>query len=297
MSSIQQKPFVPPFFTKYGQFSKDTLNKKFEYKHKLSTIASHRNGLRLESGAILQDGGSVVGYVKSRFPQTDYGTLTAELYSDAASESNATFVARGLPTGVALSATVSSRDKDKAFKGPVDSVEATYRAEYVAASVKGKSDLSTHKVDASLSVGTMGISVGGMVSVDASNGADVTEVNAGVEYEQDDYIASIYTEANQSRVTAAYFQRLTPSHVLAATFSQDVQTRSDRRLSVGNEYRIDTNTTVKSRVEIPTGDVSTHVEHRLSNPLMLLGISSSFNLKSQKIAADKVGVSFSFGEF
>ena len=297
MSSIQQKPYIPPFFTKYGQLSRDTLNKKFEYKHKLTTIATHRNGLRLESGAVLQDSGSVLGYVKSRFPPTDYGTVTAELYTDPASESNVSFVARGLPTGVALSGVISSKDKDKAFKGPVDSVEATYRAEYLAASVKAKTDLSTHKVDASLSLGAAGISVGGVVSLDASSGADVTEVNAGGEYEQDDYICSLYTEQNAARLTAAYFQRLTPSHVLAATYSQDIATQSDRRLTVGNEYRIDADTTVKTRVEIPSGDVSSHVEHRLSNPGMLLGISSAFNLKSQRIAADKVGVSFTFGEF
>jgi hypothetical protein len=297
MSTIQQKPFVPPFFTKYGQFTKDALNKKFEYKHKVTTIASHRNGLRLESGAILQDSGSALGFVKTRFPSFDYGTVSAEVYTDASEVSKVDFVAKGLPIGMTLAATASSKDKDKSFHGPVETVEATYRREYVAASVKGKSDMSTHKVDASLSLGTAGVSVGGLVSVDASNGADVTEANVGVEYEQDDYLASMYTERNLTYVTAAYFQRLTPSHVLAATFSYNLHTRQDRKLTVGNEYRLDADTNIKTRVEIPTGDVSTYVEHRLANPRVLLGVASQFNLKSQKIAMDKVGISATLGEF
>ena len=297
MASVQQKPFTPPFFTKYGQFTKDALNKKYEWKHKLSTVATHRNGLRLESGATVADGAAALGFVKTRFPSFDYGTVSAELYTDAASESKVEFVAKGLPVGATLSAAVSSKDKDKAFKGPVDTVEATYRREYIAASVKGKTDLTTHKVDASLSLGTAGVSAGGLVSVDATNGADVTEANVGVEYEQDDYIASVYTEKNLSYLTAAYFQRLTPSHLLAATFSYNVHTRGDRKLSVGNEYRISADTTLKSKVEIPTGDVSTHVEHRLANPRVLVGVSSAFNLKSQKAALDKVGVSATLGEF
>ena len=275
----------------------DALTKKFEYKHKLATIASHRNGLRIESGAIIQDGTAAVGYVKSRFPSFDYGTVTAEVYTDAGQESKVDFVAKGLPVGMALQATLSSKDKDKSFKGPVDTMDLTYRAEYVAASVKGKTDLSTHKVDASLSLGYQGVSVGGLVSLDATSGADVTEMNVGAEWQQDDYLASMYTEKNLTYLTAAYFQRLTPAHVLAATFSYNIHTRAERKLCVGNEYRVDADTTVKSRVDIPTGDVSTHVEHRLANPRLLLGVSSLFNLKSQKMAMDKMGVSVTLGEF
>ena len=278
--------------------SSDALNKKFEYKHKLATVATHRSGLRVESGAILQDGGAALGYVKSRFPSFEYGTVTAEVYTDAGSESRVEFVAKGLPVGLTLTGAVASKDKDKAFKGPVDTVDVSYRTEYVAATVKGKTDLQTHKVDASLSLGTMGVSVGGLVSVDASNGADVTEMNAGVEYEQDDYVASMWTERNLSYLTAGYFQRLTPGHVLAATFGCNPITKGERKLTVGNEYRVDADTTLKTRMDIPTGDVSTHVEHRLANPRLLLGVSSQFNLlRSQKLAMDKVGVNITLGEF
>ena len=133
--------------------------------------------------------------------------------------------------------------------------------------------------------------------MDASNGADVTETNVGLEYEQDDYIASMYTEKNLSTMTAAYFQRLTPSHVLAAQFSYNLKTRQDRKLVVGSEYRIDADTTLKVKAELPAGDVSTHVEHRLANPRVLLGVASGFNLKSQKLAADRVGINLTVGEF
>ena len=335
MSKVQQKPFYPPFFTKYGQFTKgnstrpvrepfalrpqsaacshplmpspssfrllsalaDTLTKKFEYKHKLSTIATSRNGLRIESGAIVQDSGSAVGYVKTRFPSIQYGTLTTELYTDASSESKADFAFRQLPAGLTLVTTASGKDKDKSFAGPVGGLEATYRQEYVATALKAKSDGAVHKVEAHASVGMSGISVGGVVAVDASNGADVTETNVGLEYEQDDYIASMYTEKNLSTATAAYFQRLTPSHVLAAQFSYNIKTRADRKLTVGSEYRIDADTTMKVKAELPSGDVHTHVEHRLANPRVLVGVASAFNLKAQTLSANKVGLNLTVGEF
>ena len=53
-------------------------------------------------------------------------------------------------------------------------------------------------------------------------------------YEQDDYIASMYTEKNLSTLTAAYFQRLTPAHVLAATFSYNLKTTSRPQARSGN---------------------------------------------------------------
>ena len=275
----------------------DTLTKKFEYKHKLTTIATNRNGLRIESGAILQDSGSAVGYVKTRFPSIPYGTLITELYTDASNESKAEFSFRNLPAGLTLTTTAAGKDKDKAFAGPVGALEATYRQENVATALKAKSDGSVHKVEANVSAGWAGISIGGVVALDASNGADVTETNVGLEYEQDDYIASMYTEKNLSTATAAYFQRLTPSHVLAAQFSYNIQTRADRKLVVGSEYRIDADTTMKVKAELPSGDVHTHVEHRLANPRILLGVASAFNIKSQKLAADKIGLNLTVGEF
>ena len=51
---------------------------------------------------------------------------------------------------------------------------------------------------------------------------------------------------------------------------------------MGTEYRIDADTTLKVKTELPSGDVSTHVEHRLANPRVLLGVATAFNLKSQE---------------
>ena len=91
------------------------------------------------------------------------------------------FAFRNLPAGLTLTTSVAGNGKDKSFAGPVGGLEATYRQEYVATALKAKSDGSVHKVEAHASVGMQGISVGGVVSLDASNGADITESNVGVE--------------------------------------------------------------------------------------------------------------------
>jgi len=301
-SSSSAKPFAPPQFNRFGKLTKDLFKKKYDFEHSIKTISrSSSSKLTLESGSILQDSGTLRGYVKANYPSFEYGAIDAELYTDAAAESKVTLTAYKLPVGAALATTVSSKDKDRSFKGPVGSVEAQYRQEYVAAYVNAKSDLDVHKVDASVSVGYNGVSIGGLATVDVSNGAEVHELNYGVEWEQPDYVCSIYTEKNGLKGVVSYFQRLAAGHVLGASFATDrsgsgsTLLTAPRSLTVGNEYRLNPDTVLKTKVEVPTGNVSTHVEHRLVNPRVLIGIAAASSIKTQKVSS--VGVSLAFGDF
>lgn len=295
MSNIQKKPFVPPQFTSFGKLPKDLFKKKFEFEHTLKVQSANRSGLKLESGAILGNAGELKGYVKSTFPRFSFGSVSAELYTDASSDSKVTLALSGLPKGLTISPSVSAKDKN--FGAAMAGVDVNYSQEYFATSVTAKSDLEKHLVDASVSLGERGISVGGNVALDVSSGADVKQMNCGIDYQQDDYTASIFTENNLSTVTAAYFQRLNVDHVLGAQFKYALNGGQARSMTIGSEYRVNANTTVKTKVDVPSGDVAAHVEHRLANPSVLVGVATAFNLRSQKIAADKIGLNFALGDF
>jgi hypothetical protein len=294
MSNIQKKPFVPPQFTSFGKLPKDLFKKKFEFEHTLKVQSANRSGLKLESGAILANSGELKGYVKSTFPRFSFGSVSAELYTDASSDSKVTLALTGLPKGLTISPSISA--KDKSFGAAMAGVDVNYSQEYFATSVTAKSDLEKHLVDASISLGEGGVSVGGNIALDVSSGADIKSMNYGVDYQQDDYTASIYTENNMQSVTAAYFQRLNVDHVLGAQFKYAVGGGA-RAMTIGSEYRVNPNTTVKTKIDVPSGDVAAHVEHRLANPSILVGVATAFNVRSQKIAADKIGLNFALGDF
>jgi len=299
------KPFYPLPYSSLGKQTRDLFKKKYDFDHGLRTIShSSSSKLTLESGSVLSDSANLRGYIKASYPSFQYGGLEAELHTDSTKESFAKFNFLNLPRGVALNTKISSKDSDKSFKGPVEQAQFEYRQEYIAVNATAKTDSEVHKAEASVTVGYEGISVGGIATVDLSGGADVTEANLALEWEQPDYTFTFYTENNGLKGNVSYFQRLSPNHVLGATLITDRSsspnvsiTAAPRSFTVGNEYKVAADTVIKTKIEIPTGIVSNHIEHRLINPRMLLGIASSWNIKSQKLAAEKVGVNLTFGDF
>jgi len=64
---------------------------------------------------------------------------------------------------------------------------------------------------------------------------------------------------------------------------------------VGTDYKLDVDTGVRTKLELPTGVFAIAVEHRLQNPQALIGVAADFKLKEQK--SEKFGVSLTFGDF
>jgi len=289
------KKHVPTPFNRLASYPKDLFKKNFEFQHSLKTVTHNRSGLSLTSGATLQDNGEVRGFVKTTLPRFSFGTVSAELNTDATQDSKVSIDFVGLPAGLTITPTISS--KDKSFQRPLGGLEIGYKHEYISTSVAAKSDLENHTVDATLSVGDAGYTAGASVALDINNGADVKEYNFGFEYEQDDYTATFCTENNHSTVTASYFQRLTPLHKLGAQFKYSVNTPGARSLTVGSEYRVSAVTTLKTKVDVPSGDIATYVEHQLANPPILVGLATSFNIRSKSVSADKVGINVTLGDY
>jgi len=196
-----------------------------------------------------------------------------------------------------LNLLTSSKDKDRAFKRQVAGLEAEYSQEYFSSTLTTKSDGDVHKAEASAALGYNGIAVGGIASADLTRGAVLQETNFGAEYLQDDFAVSMWTEKNSSFVTAGYLQKVNRNHVLGATFKYELGGAHARSMQLGSEYRLDANTIVKGKIDLPTGDLGANVEHRLADPQATLSLSAQFNAKANRFNPDKLGIGITLGDF
>jgi len=167
--------------------------------------------------------------------------------------------------------------------------------------------LDVHKVDAAAVIGTDGLSFGGQVVVTAkksdgpASSAQLAghelkfETNFGAEYTQSDFTSSLWTDKSGRYVSLGYFQKLSHAHQLGATFKYDTHGKDPRQLVAGTDYRIDPSTAIRTKIDLPSGIVSTAVEYKLSNPKVLLAVA--FDVNAPKKTADRFGVGLTFGDF
>jgi hypothetical protein len=177
-----------------------------------------------------------------------------------------------------------------------------------SAALTARTDLDVHKVDASAAIGADGISLGAQVVINAKkiDGASANstnfaghelkfESNFGAEYSQSDFDSSLWTDKSGRFVSAGYFQKLSSAHQLGATFKYDTQGKDPRQLVAGSDYRIDSDTIIRSKIDLPSGVVSTALEHRLNNPKLLLSVAAEFN--APRKTAERFGVGLTVGDF
>jgi len=148
------------------------------------------------------------------------------------------------------------------------------------------------------------LSVGGKVVVDVASKQPPTDINFGAQLHGCDYTASAYTEKKRSVLNVAYYQRLgipLRPHNFGAILSLGLK-KDTRSLTFGTDYWVDADTTVRASAKVESGSdttvIQTHVEHRLANPNVLLGVSAEFNCSaSNPCGPGKLGVGLTFGEF
>jgi len=283
-------------FGKFGKNVKDLFKKKYDFDHQLKVIHKTNAGETLESGAVVSDSAALKGYLKAKYAAPSWGETEGELWTTPENESKATVKLTKLVNGLNVTFGATTKDKDETLKdAPVGSVDAEYGQANVAAQVVLKSNLGKHKVDASVTIGADGLSAGGQITLDASSGVHVAESNVGVEYTQADVTGSLFTEKNRSVLNLALYQKPTLNQIIGAQFKYNLEKKS-RALTLGGEHRIDVDTSVRGKVDLPTGDVAAVVEHRLNNPALLLQIAAQFATKPV-LVSQKLGITVSFGDF
>jgi len=275
--------YIPTPFTKFGKTCKDLLKKNYNFEHTIKTInRSSRKGVSIESGAQFVEQGPVRGFVKAKYSNFGLnsffkgGEAELELNTDQTQESKANVKFNNIAKGFSLNFLTTTKSSDKAFRRPVGGVEAEYSQEYISLTGTAKSDLDIHKVDGSIALGYDNVSVGASAVVDVTRGSDIVEHNIGAEYSVGEFIASVYTEKNQSELIAAYSQRINRDQLIGAQLKYQLTGRQERSLAVGTEYRVDLDTTIRAKVDLPSGDIAAQIDHKLTNPRLSLGVAAQF---------------------
>jgi len=307
-SVVFVKVYSPPLFGKFGTDAKDLFKKKFEFDPiTFKTIRKAANGLSVESGAVsvaadAKKAGYLQGYSKFTVARAAWGSAELELHTDAAQTTKASAKFATLYPGFIVDVALASKDKADFFKGAaqVGSGEATYSQKNLQGKLTAKSDFAAkHKADASLTVGHEAWSAGASASFDSDHGHDVQDVQFGGEYTQDDVTLSVYSSTDKAArfVNASYFQRVNRDLAAAGLFKVDTASNNST-LTLGTDYRVDVDTGVKTKLELPKGTLQVAVEHRLASPQALVGAAAEFDVSNpQQPVAGRFGFAFTFGDF
>lgn len=296
---------VPPLFANFGKNTNELLKKKFEFDPiSFKAIRKAANGLTIESGGVSfgesdaskKSVSKVRGYTKFSVSRpAQFGSAEVELHTDAAQTSKASAKFTKLYPGVLVNIALSSKDKADFFKKSayVASAEASYSKPNFAAQLAVKSDFSKSKADLSVSVGYEQWSAGGLVSVDTDHSLSdaLQEVQAAAEYTQDDLSVSLFSSLDKSTrfINASFFQRVNRDLVAGGLFKFDPSTRA-ATVTVGSDYRVDADTLVRSKLEVPKGNLQLAVEHRLSSPQALVGLATEWDVSNPQQPRDRKSV-------
>lgn len=295
-----------PLLSNFGKNVNDLFKKKFEFDPvQFKTIRKAKGGVTVESGAVNVGGDKpyLRGYTKLALARPSFGSADVELHTDADQVSKLSSKFTKLYPGLALTLALSSKDKAAFFKGAnyVASAEATYNQANLQAQATLKTDAATKsKVDASASVGYENWSVGVSASVDSEHAlTDLQELQFGAEYSQEDLTLSAYTSTDKAArvINGSLFQRVNRDLAAAALVKYNSDSGA-KTLTVGSDFRVDVDTGVKAKLELPKGNLQLAVEHRLQSPQLLLGLATEFDVsRPQAPVAAKFGLSLTFGDF
>jgi len=286
--------FTPPQYAKLGKKVKDLLGKTFEIKNELKTINKSANGVKLESSF----GGdtAVTGCAKGTYTKGKCCEVEGEFKT--AGEVNAKVTAKSLAPGLEVSLTGKS-------KKTLVTAAAKYAQPFYAIAADIAHTISSQKtlLNGSAMIGFDGLSVGLSGQIDALSDDKLTDYNCGAEYSQDDLTVSLFTQKQGSVITASYWQKISGDCSLGASLKMDPDVANEMKegqhiLTVGAKYKLDSATDIAVKGDT-SGVVCANIEHVLSNPSLKLGIGASFDsTKSENVlAADKFGISCTFGDF
>lgn len=269
----------------------DLFKKKFEYDSKVSTRNIVNPELTLESSANLSEKGNFGGNVKITYKNKDFGEVESEVNT------------AGLMTG-SVKATKFADNLTVTFSGterPSGKVLAEYQQEYFSVSGQVEHSTETTKVEGTAVVGFDGFSVGGQVRYDTAT-SDLEDYNAGAEYTEDDFTATLVTTDRADKLVASYFYKIKNRTVglktsVGGRFEYDLTKQANNRvLAVGVEHDIDSASNFKAKVD-SNGTIAGVVEHRLSNPSVKLAFAAQWSGKNKTTTPERLGVGLHFGDY
>jgi hypothetical protein len=301
--------FQPPLFGDFGKKAKDLFKKKYEFDNQLVVINKTADGHSVESKIIAANDAPLRGHFKSTCNVKTWGQMNgvceSEFHTVADKESKVSYkfteFMKNLSVKLSL---VGVRPEVKGetpdFPEGWGAAEATWSQDYFSGSAGVRSNGQKTLLDFVGAIGYENFSVGGKAVADLASKAAPNDVNFGVEYlsRNNDYVVSAYTEKKRSTLVVSYLQNITKKHSIGASLSYGL-TKPGRTLTVGTDYPVDIDTTLRAFAKIDSNKdnatVSVAAEHRLSNALV--GVAAEFNVAPSATTAGKLGVSVTLGDF
>jgi len=291
--------YVPPFFSKFGKTCSDLLSQKWDgkkddFKHSL-TIKSQNNNVTVTSTATVDDPAfsSLSGKSKVEYKDKAWGDASVEV--STAGKIKATTKLNKLQKGLV----VNAEGESTLTAYPKGRLATEYSRENFAATCEYAQ--AKNSVTASASVGVEGLSAGAVAVADInklSSGASpaaAISVDAGAQYEDGNLIGTAVFE-KQSDVVLSLYHRVSSDLQLGTRFV--LTPNVSHSFAVAGQYKFSPETLGKAKVEIVDAKagsknytLSTFVEHKLSNPNVIVALSNQFGP-----GVSKYGVSFSFGD-
>jgi len=299
-------------FGKFGQDAKDLFKKKYDFTHTSKFVAKTSTGGSIETSIVRDADSALRGLFKATVPVTGLGSfngnLETEIHTVADKESKATYKIKGISQGVNVNlgahlfdCKCDSKDFDHGWlAAEVEAIRGRF-----SGSIGTRSNGEKTLVDLTAVLGASNkLSLGAKATIDVASKEPPTDINIGAQVTGCDYTAAAYTEKKRSVVNVSYFQNLGIKyrpHNFGAILSLGLK-KPVRSLTFGTDYWVDADTTVRASAKVSSDSdatiLQTHVEHRLANPNVLLGVSAEFNCApSNPCGPAKVGVSLTFGEF
>lgn len=293
--------FVPPYFNDFGKSYSDLSSKKFKFCNTATFTNKASNGLTLETTGVL--GANSVS-AKAKVTQKDPSFGETELNLCTKSGAFTTKAkAKKLVDGATFTVTGGYQPpkQNSSNTGFFAQAAANYSQDFFAgkANLKFSDRLSPASGGLDLSasgvIGFQGLSVGGAVSVDATQGS-LTDYNLGVQYTADDFTASLQTKQRADVINASWYHKVNRNQTAGVQFTTNPFAGS-KQLTFATEYQLDVDTTVKAKAN-SNGVLAVAVEHRLQNPRLKYNVAGEFNSVGAGIPqASKFGLGLSFGDY
>lgn len=282
-----------------------------QFENQATVKASTVDGLVVNTSIIAGNDNALRGVFKTEMPVRSYGlangVFESEFHTVADKESKTSYKFTKLANGLTVKATLVGvkpevKGETPDFPEGWLQAEAEYSQEYFSGSVGVRTNQQKTLLDVVGAVGYDNLSVGGKVVVDTASKSAPQDWNVGAQYEGADYVASAVTEKKRSLVNLSYFQSVGRGQTIGASALFGL-VKPTRALTIGTDYTVDPDTTVRAYAKVEAGKdsvtVATNVEHRLLHPNALLGVSAEFAVGAAgaSTTTKQLGVSLTFGDY
>jgi len=301
--------FLPPIFTNLGKQFKDLIKKKYEFENSVKISNKTAFGLTLSTtGKIFKD--KIAGSAKAVYVDKSWGEAEGEV--DASSGKvwgKASFSKLVDNAKFILNGGFDPTSKDSLVKdGYSAKGEAEHRQDWHAVSGsllvgdegKGPAGLA----EAAGVIGLEGFSVGLQAKAKLDQSAQsIADYNVGAQHEFQDFTGTLLTESQGEVIRFSVFHKVSKDYnwgfELISDENDHLAKSSDPRrrvLNIASEFQLDENILVKAKAN-HFGEISAVVEHRLSNPQMVVAAAAQFKAEgSSRLTPEKFGISVSFGD-